>query len=130
MRAVRGLAAALLVACTGAAQAQLFGSDSEARRRVEEVRTELLLGMQAIEQRLAERMKALEATSIERRAILDLAGQLEALRADLALPDGGRRETAEGSLRRHRHATEEARASGRAAGDRGGEAARGGRAVG
>jgi tol-pal system protein YbgF len=88
MRAVRGLAAALLVACTGAAQAQLFGGDSEARRRVEEVRTELLLGMQAIEQRLAERMKALEATSIERRAILDLAGQLDALRADLAKQRG------------------------------------------
>ena len=88
MRAVRGLAAALLVACTGAAQAQLFGGDSEARRRVEEVRTELLLGMQAIEQRLAERMKALEATSVERRAILDLAGQLDALRADLAKQRG------------------------------------------
>lgn len=88
MSAVRGLAAALLIAWMGAAQAQLFGGDSEARRRVEEVRTELLLGMQAIEQRLAERMKALEATSVERRAILDLAGQLEALRADLAKQRG------------------------------------------
>jgi tol-pal system protein YbgF len=85
---VRGLAAALLLALSGAAQAQLFGGDSEARRRVEEVRTELLLGMQAIEQRLAERMKALEASSVERRAILDLAGQLEALRADLARSRG------------------------------------------
>ena len=84
MGPVRGLAAALLVACAGAAQAQLFGGDSEARRRVEEVRTEVLLSLQRIE----ERMKALEATSIERRAILDLAGQLEALRADLAKQRG------------------------------------------
>jgi tol-pal system protein YbgF len=84
MGAVRGLAAALLVACAGAAQAQLFGGDSDARRRIEEVRTELLLSLQRVE----ERMKALEATSIERRAILDLAGQIEALRTDLAKQRG------------------------------------------
>ena len=84
MGPVRGLAAALLLALTGAAQAQLFGGDSEARRRVEEVRTELLLSLQRVE----ERMKALEATSIERRAILDLAGQLEALRSELAKSRG------------------------------------------
>src|SRR3990170_4365422 len=84
MRPVRGLAAALLVACAGAAQAQLFGGDSEARRRVEEGRTEVLLSLQRIE----ERMKALEGTSVERRAIIDLAGQLEALRSDLARSRG------------------------------------------
>jgi tol-pal system protein YbgF len=85
MGAVRGLAAALLLlAWTGAAQAQLFGGDSEARKRVEEVRTELLLQMQ----KLDERMKALEAASVDRRAILDLAGQLDALRADLARSRG------------------------------------------
>lgn len=84
MGPVRGLAAALLLALAGAAQAQLFGGDSEARRRVEEVRTEVLLSLQRIE----ERMKALEATSIERRAIIDLAGQIEALRADLAKQRG------------------------------------------
>ena len=84
MSAVRGLAAALLLALTGAAQAQLFGGDNEARRRVEEVRTELLLSLQRVE----ERMKALEASSIERRAILDLAGQLETLRAELAKSRG------------------------------------------
>lgn len=84
MRPARGLAAALLLALSGAAQAQLFGGDDQARRRVEEVRTELLLSLQRVE----ERMKALEATSIERRAILDLAGQLEALRADLAKQRG------------------------------------------
>ncbi len=88
MNAVRGLAAALLVALAGSAQAQLFGGDDQARRRIEEVRTELLLQLQQMEQRLAERTKALEATSVERRAILDLAGQLEALRADLAKQRG------------------------------------------
>ena len=88
MNAVRGVAAALLVALAGTAQAQLFGGDDQARRRIEEVRTETLLQLQQMEQRLGERMKALEATSIERRAILDLAGQLEALRADLAKQRG------------------------------------------
>jgi tol-pal system protein YbgF len=88
MNAVRGLTAALLLALTGAAQAQLFGGDDQARRRIEEVRTDLLLQLQQSEQRLAERMKALEATSVERRAILDLAGQLETLRAELAKSRG------------------------------------------
>jgi len=78
------VAAALLAAWIGAAQAQLFGGDDEARRRIEQVRTDLLLQMQ----KLDERMKALEATSVERRAILDLAGQLEALRNDLAQSRG------------------------------------------
>ncbi len=88
MNAVRGLAAVLLVALAGGAQAQLFGGDDQARRRIEEVRTDVLLQLQQMEQRLGERMKALEATSVERRAILDLAGQLEALRADLAKQRG------------------------------------------
>ncbi|MEO8717862.1 MAG: tol-pal system protein YbgF [Burkholderiales bacterium] len=84
MRAVRGFAAALLIAWLGTAQAQLFGGDDEARRRIEQVRTELLLSLQQIE----ERMKNLEATAVERRAILDLAGQLDALRSDLAQSRG------------------------------------------
>jgi tol-pal system protein YbgF len=89
MGAVRGLAAALLLlAWTGAAQAQLFGGDSEARKRIEEVRTDLLLKMQDLEQKLDQRMKALESTSVDRRSIIDLAGQLDALRADLARSRG------------------------------------------
>jgi tol-pal system protein YbgF len=88
MNAVRGVAAALLIAWSGAALAQLFGGDDQARRRIEEVRTETLLQLQQIEQRLGERMKALEASSVERRAILDLASQLETLRAELAKSRG------------------------------------------
>jgi tol-pal system protein YbgF len=88
MNAVRGVAAALLIAWSGAALAQLFGGDDQARRRIEEVRTETMLQLQQIEQRLGERMKALEASSVERRAILDLASQLETLRAELAKSRG------------------------------------------
>jgi tol-pal system protein YbgF len=73
---------------SGAAGAQLFGGDSEARRRVEEVRTEVLIQLQQMEQKLGERLKAIEATTVERRAILDLAGQLEALRAEFARSRG------------------------------------------
>jgi tol-pal system protein YbgF len=80
------LAAALLWA--GTAGAQLFGGDSEARRRVEEVRTEVLLQLQDMERKLGERLKAVEAGTVERRAILDLAGQLEALRAEFARARG------------------------------------------
>lgn len=88
MGAARILAALLVLAWTGAAHAQLFGGDTEARQRIEQVRTEVLLQLQQMDQKLAERMKALEASSVERRAILDLAGQLEALRADLAKQRG------------------------------------------
>jgi tol-pal system protein YbgF len=88
MGPVRGLAAALVIAWTGAAHAQLFGGDTQARQRIEEVRTEVLLQLQQMEQKLGERMKSLEATSVERRAILDLAGQLEAMRSELARSRG------------------------------------------
>jgi len=80
----RAALAALLFAWAGGAAAQLFGGDDQARRRIEQVRTELLLSLQQIE----ERMKTLEATAVERRAILDLAGQLDALRTDLAQSRG------------------------------------------
>jgi tol-pal system protein YbgF len=48
----------------------------------------VLLQLQQMEQKLGERMKSLEATSVERRAILDLAGQLEAMRTELARSRG------------------------------------------
>jgi tol-pal system protein YbgF len=70
--------AALQLAWAGGASAQLFG-DADARRRVEEVRTEVLLAVQ----KLQDRMQALESTSVERRAVLDLAGQMDALRQEL-----------------------------------------------
>ena len=76
--------AALALAGAGGAHAQLFGGDTEARKRVEEVRTELRLDLQ----KLDDRIKALEATAVERRAILDLAGQLEQVRADVAKTNG------------------------------------------
>jgi len=88
MGPVRGLVAALVIAWTGAAHAQLFGGDTQARQRIEGVRTDVLLQLQQMEQKLGERMKSLEATSVERRAILDLAGQLEAMRSELARSRG------------------------------------------
>lgn len=88
MGSVRALAAALLVTWAGSAPAQLFGGDSEARRRIEEVRTDVLLKLQQIEEKLDQRMKALEASTTDRRAILDLAGQLEAMRQELASSRG------------------------------------------
>ena len=70
---------ALQIAWAGEAAAQLFGGDTEARNRIETVRTELLLSLQKVQ----DRMQALESTSVERRAVLDLAGQMEALRTEL-----------------------------------------------
>lgn len=70
---------ALQIAWAGEAAAQLFGGDTEARNRIESVRTELLLSLQKVQ----DRMQALESTSVERRALIDLAGQMEALRTEL-----------------------------------------------
>ena len=80
---MRWLLAAALLAWAGSAAAQLFG-DSETKRRVDELRQEF----QASQQRIDARLGALESTVVERRAILDLAGQLEALRAELARSRG------------------------------------------
>ena len=70
-------AAAFLLALLWAAGARgaLF-DDEEARRRIDELRKQV----SAIDERLGR----IEASTPERRAILDLAGQLEALRADIA----------------------------------------------
>jgi len=70
---------ALQIAWAGEAAAQLFGGDTEARNRIESVRTELLLSLQKVQ----DRMQALESTSVERRALIDLAGHMEALRTEL-----------------------------------------------
>lgn len=82
MRVARLLAAAAL-AWAGAAQAQLF-TDTELRRRVDDLQREL----QASNQRIDARLAAIESAAVERRVILDLAGQIEALRAEIARARG------------------------------------------
>jgi tol-pal system protein YbgF len=79
MRAARLLAAAAALAWAGASSAQLF-TDTEMRRRVDE--------LQESNKRIEARMAALESSAVERRVILDLAGQIEALRAEFARTRG------------------------------------------
>lgn len=83
MRLARWLAAAAALAWAGASSAQLF-TDTEMRRRVDDISKELQDSNKRIEARLA----ALESTAVERRVILDLAGQIEALRAEFARTRG------------------------------------------
>ena len=83
MRAARWLVAAAALAWAGAGSAQLF-TDTEMRRRVEDLGRELQEGNKRIEARIAN----LESTAVERRVILDLAGQIEALRAEFARSRG------------------------------------------
>ncbi len=80
---MRRLLAAAVLCWAGAASAQLF-SDPDMRRRVEDTRQEL----QATQQRIDARLTAIESSLVERRAILDLAGQIEALRTDFARSRG------------------------------------------
>ena len=82
MRLARLLALAAL-AWAGASAAQLF-TDTEMRRRVDDISKELQESNKRIEARLA----AVESTAVERRVILDLAGQIEALRAEFARTRG------------------------------------------
>jgi tol-pal system protein YbgF len=80
---MRWLLVAALLGWAGASSAQLFG-DSETKRRVDDLRQEL----QATQQRIDARLAAIESSAVERRAILDLAGQIEALRAEFARSRG------------------------------------------
>jgi tol-pal system protein YbgF len=80
---MRWLLVAAVLGWAGAASAQLF-SDPEMQRRVDSLRQELTATQQRIDSRLA----AIESSAVERRAILDLAGQLETLRAELARTRG------------------------------------------
>lgn len=80
---MRWLLAAAVLGWAGAASAQLF-SDPEVRRRVDELRQEL----QATQQRIDARLAGIESSAVERRAILDLAGQIDALRAEVARSRG------------------------------------------
>lgn len=80
---MRWLLVAAVLGWAGAASAQLF-SDPELRRRVDDLRQEA----QANQQRMEARLTAIEASAVERRAILDLSGQIETLRAELARSRG------------------------------------------
>ena len=64
------------------ARAAIF-DDAEARARIEEIRKRLDAQQLALEERLA-RIEASAANAADRRAILDLAGQIDGVRADLA----------------------------------------------
>lgn len=83
---MRWLLAAVALGWAGVAAAQLF-SDQEARRRADAAHVEVQAaqdGLRRIEQRLA----TMESSMVERRAILDLAGQIDALRGELARSRG------------------------------------------
>ena len=80
---MRWLLAAAVFGWAGVASAQLF-SDPEMKRRVDELRQE----QQANQQRIDARLAAVESSAVERRAILDLSGQIEALRAEFARTRG------------------------------------------
>jgi tol-pal system protein YbgF len=78
--AVRAVLAGVLLCVAGsAAQAALF-DDDEARARTEALRKQVTANQQAAEERLAR----IEAAIGDRSALMDLAGQIEALKADLA----------------------------------------------
>lgn len=79
MRALlRAVLAAITFACAGA-HAALF-DDEEARARIEALRRQVTQTQQAVDERLAR----IEAEVRDRRAVVDLAGQIEALRGDLS----------------------------------------------
>jgi tol-pal system protein YbgF len=65
------------------ANAQLFGGDEEARRRVETLRQQVQQENRAIEERLG-KIESSVNSNPSRDAIIDLAGQIDALRGDMA----------------------------------------------
>ena len=73
------LVAVLLCAAGPVAHAALF-DDEEARARIEVLRKQAAATQQAVDERLAK----IEAEVRDRRALVDLAGQIDALKADLA----------------------------------------------
>jgi tol-pal system protein YbgF len=81
VRTPRALLAALLVAAAQPAAA-IF-DDNVARERIEALRRQFEAA-QAAQRSLEERLTQLQANAAERRAILDLAGQIEAFRGELA----------------------------------------------
>jgi tol-pal system protein YbgF len=81
MRAVlRAVLAALAFACVAPnAHAALF-DDDEARARIEGLRKQMAATQQSVDERLGR----IETEVRDRRALVDLAGQIEALRGDLS----------------------------------------------
>ena len=73
------LLAPLLALVATCAHAALF-DDDEARPRIEALRRQVAASQQGVDERLAR----IEAEVRDRRALIDLSGQLEALKADLA----------------------------------------------
>ena len=73
------LVAVLLCAAGPVAHAALF-DDEEARARIEALRKQTAATQQAVDERLAK----IEAEVRDRRALVDLASQIDALKADLA----------------------------------------------
>ena len=79
---MRRLAQALFFSVVLAAphSAQALFDDDEARKRIEALRLELTERQKTLDERLSR----IESNAVERRSILDLAGQVDALRTDLA----------------------------------------------
>jgi tol-pal system protein YbgF len=78
---MRRIAGALLAfAVTLPCLAQGLFDDNEARRRIEALRQQVTESQRLIDERLAK----IEAATSDRNAVLDLAGQIEALRNDIA----------------------------------------------
>ena len=80
MRALCAVFAALAFACVASsARAALF-DDDEARARIEALRRQVAATQQSVDERLSR----IETEVRDRRALVDLAGQIEALRGDLS----------------------------------------------
>ena len=71
------LFAPLLLAATGA---QALFDDTEARARIDALRRQVAMAQQGIDERIAK----IETEIRDRHALIDLAGQIEALRGDIA----------------------------------------------
>ena len=71
--------ALILLGGASGAQAALF-DDEVARARIEALKKQVVSGQQAVDERLAR----IEADLRDRRVLLELAGQIDALKADLA----------------------------------------------
>lgn len=76
---IRAALLAPLLAAAFGAQAALF-DDQEARARIDALRRQVAVSQQAIDERVAK----IETELRDRRALIDLAGQIEALKGDLA----------------------------------------------
>jgi tol-pal system protein YbgF len=72
-----------LLLFSGQASAQLFGGDEEARRRIEALRQQVQESQRALDERLT-KMEGSVTAAADRSAILELSGQLDQMKNDLA----------------------------------------------